>query len=244
MLSIYNDMSFILDLNLNIYEHQSTVCPNMPIRLLNYFMAFMKPMLREHDIYGKKLMKIPVPHFVVFYNGKEEQPEQYIQRLSDAFERSTEEPQLELICKVYNINRGKNKEFLDKCPVLKEYMIFVDYVRGYHKEHKEEGLEAAVAWGIDRCIEENVLRDFLIEHRLEVEKIMELDYTFERRLELQREEGLEEGRDNGIRALLNTLQELKIPVETAIAQVKDKFQLGDIQTEKYMQQYWKGYQRK
>jgi hypothetical protein len=58
------------------------------------------------------------------------------------------------------------------------------------------------------------------------------------------EEGIKKGRDNGIRALLNTLQELKIPVETAIAQVKDKFQLGDIQTEKYMQQYWKGYQRK
>ena len=29
-LSVRNDASFIVDARLSIYEHQSTVCPNMP----------------------------------------------------------------------------------------------------------------------------------------------------------------------------------------------------------------------
>ena len=49
-----------------------------------------------------------VPHFVVFYNGKEDAPDQYDLRLSDAFEKETEDPEIELVCHVYNINSGKN----------------------------------------------------------------------------------------------------------------------------------------
>ena len=36
-LSVRNDASFILDANLSVYEHQSTICPNMPVRSLIYF---------------------------------------------------------------------------------------------------------------------------------------------------------------------------------------------------------------
>jgi hypothetical protein len=138
---------------------------------------------------------------VVFYNGLEDQPEQYEMRLSDAFKKSTDKPDLELTCRVYNINKGKNKEFLAKCQVLREYMIFVDYVRYYQQEEDEDHLDVAINRAIDRCIEENVLKEFLIENRSEVVKVTQLDYTFERQIELEREtvrrESLQEGRMEG-----------------------------------------------
>ena len=128
-LTVRNDAAFVLDSNLSIYEHQSTLCPNMPIRSLIYFTFTIKEMLKGKNIYGRRLLKIPVPKFAVFYNGDEEQPEQYEMSLSSAFEHEAEEPQLELKCTVYNINYGKNKSIMEKCPVLKEYSIFVNSVQ-------------------------------------------------------------------------------------------------------------------
>ncbi len=71
----------------------------------------------------------PRGHFVVFYNGEENRPESEILRLSDCFERHEDEPELELTCRVYNINPGFNSNLLSKCPVLKEYMFFVEEIR-------------------------------------------------------------------------------------------------------------------
>ena len=200
-LSVHNDAAFVLDSNLSIWEHQSSVCPNMPVRSLIYFTNTIEKMIKKRNIYGKGLIKIPTPRFAVFYNGTEEQPEQYDLKLSDAFIHPVKHPELELTCRVYNINKGRNKKLLDGCPVLKEYMIFVDYVREYHAKQDYENLEMAINLAIDRCIHDNVLQDFLIENRSEVVKMTQLDYTFDRQIELEREdarrEGLEEGRKEG-----------------------------------------------
>ena len=196
-LTIRNDAAFVVDASLSIYEHQSTVCPNMPVRNLVYYTTIISKFIKNKNIYGRSLVKIPVPKFVVFYNGDEDQPEEYYMKLSDAFEKKTDKPELELVCKVYNINFGKNKQLLDKCTVIKHYMIFVDYVRLYHKEQELEDLERAINRAIDRCIEENVLADFLKENRSEVVKVTQLDYTFDRQIMLEREEAREEGREEG-----------------------------------------------
>ena len=200
-LSVRNDAAFVLDSNLSIYEHQSTICPNMPVRCLIYFSNIIEKIVKGHNIYGKTLVKIPTPRFAVFYNGAEEQPEQYDLRLSDAFVHKVEKPEIELTCRVYNINYGRNQRLLEDCPFLKEYMIFVDYVRDYHAKQDFENLEMAINLAIDRCILENILRDFLKEHRSEVVKVTQLDYTFDRQIELERidarREGREEGREEG-----------------------------------------------
>ncbi|MGN0153622.1 MAG: hypothetical protein ACI4A3_04175, partial [Lachnospiraceae bacterium] len=196
-LTVHNDASFVLDMNLSIYEHQSTVCPNMPVRSLIYFTSILERMLKNRNIFGRRLIKIPTPRFAVFYNGEEEQPEQYELKLSEAFEHPMENPEIELTCKVYNINYGKNRELLEKCSFLKEYMIFVDYVRENHRINGYENLEHSIETAIDRCIEENVLREFLIEHRSEVVKVVKLDYTFDRQLTLEREDSRAEGRAEG-----------------------------------------------
>lgn len=192
-LTVRNDASFILDANLSLYEHQSTYCPNMPLRDLLYFASIIQKRIKaqKRDIYGGRILKIPVPYFVVFYNGKEDAPDQYDLRLSDAFEKETEDPEIELVCHVYNINSGKNTPLLSKCQTLREYMYFVDMVR---KNNEISGnLEDAIEKAINQCMEENVLRDFLAQHREEVMHVMTLDYTFERRLEMQRAEAIEDG---------------------------------------------------
>ena len=84
----------MLDANLSIYEHQSTLCPNMPLRSMIYFSQIIREMVRNKNIYGSTQVKIPVPYFVVFYNGVEQAPEQYELRLSDAFERQVDHPQM------------------------------------------------------------------------------------------------------------------------------------------------------
>ena len=196
-LSVRNDSAFVLDSNLSIYEHQSSVCPNMPVRCLIYFSNIIEKIVKGHNIYGKTLVKLPTPRFAVFYNGVEEQPEQYDLRLSDAFIHKVEKPEIELMCRIYNINKGHNQKLLEVCPFLKEYMIFVDYVRAYHAEQDYENLELAINLAIDRCIMENVLRDFLKAHRSEVVKVTQLDYTFDRQIELEREDAKREGIGQG-----------------------------------------------
>ena len=68
-LSVRNDSAFVLDSNLSIYEHQSTICPNMPVRCLIYFSNIIEKIVKGHNIYGKTLVKIPTPRFAIFYNG-------------------------------------------------------------------------------------------------------------------------------------------------------------------------------
>ena len=121
------------------------------------------------------------------------------------FEWQVDDPQIELICKVYNINPGNNTEIMEKCPTLREYTYFVELVRANFKENGYEDLGKAINQAIDQCIREDVLKDFLIENRSEVTKVMQLDYTFERQLELEREaassqawqQGMERGRTEG-----------------------------------------------
>ena len=193
-LTVRNDAAFVVDAALSIYEHQSTVCPNMPVRSLIYYTIIISKIIKNKNIYGRGLVRIPVPKFAVFYNGSEDQPEEYELKLSDAFEKETDNPELELVCKVYNINFGKNKKLLDKCDVIREYMLFVDYVRYYHKEQKFENMETAINRAIDRCIEEGVLAEFLRKNMNEVVKVTQLDYTFDRQIELEREDAKREGR--------------------------------------------------
>ena len=201
-LSIRNDAAFVLDMMLSIYEHQSTVCPNMPLRNFFYLANIWKKAVKNRELLSREHIKLPTPKFAVFYNGEEEQPEQYELKLSDAFERPVEDPELELKCMVYNINSGKNESLKSRCPFLREYMIFVDYVRGNLEEEKDsKDLEKAINRAIDRCMEENVLKEFLTERRDEVVKVMTLDYTFERRLELTKRDAtanaLKQGRAVG-----------------------------------------------
>lgn len=205
-LSVRNDAAIIVDEEMGLYEHQSTYSPNVPLRLLIYLVDILKPMIASQDIYGRSLVQIPTPRFAVFYNGKEERPEIEILKLSSAFQNPIEHPEIELTCTVYNINPGNNQKLMDKCPVLKEYTEFVETVRYYQGLDKKEPVRQAVNY----CIKHNILKEFLQLRGDEVIKNMVLDYTFERRIELTKNEYLQKGMQQGMQKLLISLVMKKI----------------------------------
>lgn len=67
-----NDLAFIIDTNLFLYEHQSTYSANMPQRDLFYIASEYQKLVDKKSLYSSKLQKIPAPKFLVFYNGTEE----------------------------------------------------------------------------------------------------------------------------------------------------------------------------
>ena len=194
-LSIRNDAAFIIDYDLTISEHQSSYNPNMPLRSLIYFSTTMQKRIikKKQDIFGRGLIKIPLPHFVVFYNGSENRPEKEILKLSDAYEKASENPELELICTVYNINYYHNSKMLNTCKVLNEYSLFVQKVREQVENLKKYdrmsvSIDEAVKKAIDYCIDHDILKEFLEERGNEVLHVMTFDCTFEAREKLWKEQ--------------------------------------------------------
>jgi hypothetical protein len=231
-LSVRNDAEFVIDFELNIYEHQSTYNPNMPLRGLVYFVEKLDEFIKGKDIYGHRLIKIPTPHFVVFYNGTEKRPEKEVLRLSDAFYHPTDDPELELKCTVYNINPGCNETLLQNCPVLREYMIFVEKVR--HNLDIGMDLEEAVDRAIEECIQESVLVDFLKNRRKEVTKNMVLDYTWEQREEMIRKEEREQGQALQI---VRIFKKNHASDETILAELINELQISSEHAKDYLNQY-------
>ena len=231
-MNVKNDISFLIAHHMNLYEHQSTINPNMPLRDLIYISEQLQVYIKELSIYSTKLQRIPTPSFVVFYNGSDEMPEKVVLRLSDAFEIPVEDPELELKVTVYNINSGKNEELKKKCPVLAEYMTYIDKVRKYaDKMELKEAVEAA----INECIREHVLVDFLKRQKAEVIMLSIYEYDEERELkliraderELGREEGIAQGLEQGIDALTDMCRELGYSDEQIVAEVVKRFDVSE-----------------
>ena len=201
-LSIRNDASFLIDMNMSFYEHQSTYNPNMPLRSMIYYVNALEDWLKRKnlDLFGRKRIQIPTPHFVVFYNGTEKRPEYEEMRLSEAFCHKTDEPEIEVRCRIYNINPDNNRSLKERSAVLEGYTYFVEKVRTYQK--RNVGLEEAVDRAIEDCIENHVLEDFFRDRKDEVKKMTHLDYTWEKREQMIRkeefEDGVAEGMERGI----------------------------------------------
>lgn len=118
-----NDLAFVLSGTLNMYEHQSTYNPNLPVRFLIYLAQEYQAMIEQarESLYGTRQISLPVPQCVVFYNGQRDMPEKQILRLSDAFGDKKYKADVELTVQIYNINYGYNHVLLEKCRMLGEY---------------------------------------------------------------------------------------------------------------------------
>lgn len=204
-----NDISFVFDFELMLYEHQSTVNPNMPLRNLIYVTRVLQRLTKDENLYGRELVSLPVPRFVVFYNGTDLQPGQRVMRLSDAYLRKQESPELELTVKIYNINLGYNTELMQECRLLKEYAQYVEQVRVFAKEMPfEEAVEKAVEY----CIKNGILTEFLSKNRAEAIAMSIFEYDEEKHMKSEREAayrlGKKEGRNEGEQRLAQLLQSL------------------------------------
>ena len=163
----------------------------------------------KEDLYSSKLIRIPSPRFVVFYNGTDTQPERQTLKLSDSYEKEQENPKLELTVTVYNINFGFNEEIMDACRTLKEYAMYVKRVRTYAKQMP---LTEAVEKAVDECISAGILLEFLKKNRAEAIKVSIYEYDeelhFKTLYEEGHETGLARGLEQGERRLADLLQKL------------------------------------
>jgi len=125
-MDLYNDISFEIGGKLIVLvEHQSTINPNMALRLLLYIARVLEKTVKRKSLYSKRRMSIPWPEFYVLYNGQESYPDDTIFRLSDLFEKPEElgiskniRPLLELEARVININEGRNEAIVKRCKKL------------------------------------------------------------------------------------------------------------------------------
>lgn len=167
-----NDVSFLIDCSLNLYEHQSTWNPNMPLRGLGYFARLYEDYVRlnELNIYSETRLKLPKPQYFVFYNGTRNEPDRQVLKLSDSFPDNGMQPHLEVITVVLNINYGHNRELMEKCQALHDYAVFVDTVRRYINQGYIT--RRAVDMAVNECIANDILREFLVRNKTGVMRML------------------------------------------------------------------------
>ena len=192
-----NDLAYILSGTLGMYEHQSTYSQNLPVRFLIYLAQEYQTVIEkaERSLYGIGLISLPTPQCIVFYNGVKEMPEEQTLKLSDAFENKTVKADVELTVRMLNINYGHNKRLMEKCRVLEEYSKLTAVMR----EHMlvEKDLQTALNRAVDQCIEEGILREFLLRNRAEVLGMLLEEFDAEKYERTIRAEGWEEGKEEG-----------------------------------------------
>ena len=172
-----DDASFLLCMSLYMFEQQSSKNPNMPLRFLHYVSDVFRELFSNSMLHRRSMIKIPVPHFVTFYNGLEKWVEDEDEiRLSDMYEIPTDNPELELKVRVININ--EDVHILNKCKTLRDYMTFVNKVR-FKMGVEGDNVRIAVTEAMNECIDEDILVDFFEQHREEVVEVSIYDYDEE-----------------------------------------------------------------
>ncbi len=189
-----NDLAFIIDNKLIILiEHQSTINPNMPVRMLLYIAKEYEKLLLSRGMYSKRRVPIPTPEFYVFYNGIEEQPLEQVLKLSDAFIEKCDT--MELTVKVINVNYEKGAEILERCKALSEYSRFIHMIRSAYE--KTGNMTAAIEESIHRCQKEGVLADFLKRNGGDLVSVLYEALTTEECLAIREEDGYCRGFEEG-----------------------------------------------
>jgi predicted transposase/invertase (TIGR01784 family) len=195
-----NDISFEIGGKLVVLiEHQSTINPNMALRLLFYIARILEKEVEGSRLYSEYQLKIPFPEFFVLYNGTDPFPDTAILRLSDLFEHPQDlglpenpYPLLELEVKVININEGRNEEIVKRCKNLAEYSFFVEKVRFFQKE--SAALEEAIRKAIQYCKKHDILKEYLEIHGSEVLNMLLEEWNTEDAIAYARKEEREEVR--------------------------------------------------
>jgi len=222
-----NDISFEIGGKLVVLiEHQSTINPNMALRLLMYIARLYERLIGDRDLYATKQIALPRPEFFVLYNGEAPYPDEQVCRLSDAFLDPSEftatgrdGPVLELVVKVLNINKGRNEGIAKGCKTLAGYQAFVAKAREYVK--RGDGLEEALKKAVLYCREHDILKEFLKRHAREVINMLTTEWNledakavwFEEGMEMGTERGMEQGMKQGMEEAARNALAKGLPIE-------------------------------
>ncbi len=244
-----NDLSFIIDDIMSLYEHQSTYSPNLSLRGLFYFSAmyrnYIEPM--KQKLYTDSPLRIPFPVYLVFYNGSIEEPERKEILLSDLFIQNGKglQPALECTALLLNINVGHNQELMEKCRILKEYAQFIHTIRS--KISVGLPFQEAVETTVEDCISQNILSEILRKNKAEVIDMILTEYDENEFREFLKEDswkkgheaGVQDGIKTGIREIIRTFTELQLPKEQLLDKLTNSFSLSVEEAEEYIEKYSK-----
>ncbi len=188
-----NDVAFSVgDRRIILSEHQCTINPNMPVRMLMYIAREYEKLMPVKARYSELLYELMAPSFLVFYNGEEDQPGEQVLRLSDAFAEQCElNGKLELEVRVININTDKRHELLEKCGTLRQYSEFIE------KTRKFGGDKSRLEKAVKECIKENILADYLGRKSEEVVNMLMAEYDYETDIEVHSQEAEARGEARG-----------------------------------------------
>ena len=201
----YNDIAMLIDGKIVILiEHQSTINQNMPFRFLEYIARIYEKITTKDEKFGRKLVKLPIPEFYVFYNGKDDYPTESVMKLSDAFMQLGDNSELknqlenanyplEISVKVININVDKENPILKRCGTLKQYSEFIEQVRSNIENAVSEPFTSA----IKQAIKKGFLSDYLNRKSTEVQNMLLAEYDYDTDIAVQRKEAFEDGITQG-----------------------------------------------
>ena len=223
-ISVKNDVSFLIGNNMALFEHQSTFNPNMPLRGLIYFAHLYQSFIEksETSIYGSKLLKIPTPQYIVFYNGVDRKIEdEAVLKLSDSFIVEDKTKGFEWSARVLNVNIGHNRALLDKCRVLWEYSMFIDTAR--KRIGELDNVNDGVVKAVDECIEKGILKDYLLDNKSEVVAMCLVEFDQEKYERTLLEEGIKQGLQQGLQQ--GAFNERRQTIERMLSSGFDKTQI-------------------
>ena len=232
---VYNNIENDVSMEINgcivvLAEHQSTINNNMPFRCLEYLVAHYNRFFTENDKYNTKEIKLPRPECYVFYNGDVAFPQEKVMKLSDAFKdiKGADLPEsisLDLIVKIYNINKAADHPILRKCEALLAYSNFTEYAR----IGKRKGEKNPPKYALDKCKQGPLLTEYFNNLSREEQSMIFGEWDQEKFIEVQKQISYEDGEnDNKIAnaknfLLLNKLSEKEIadccslPLEQVLA---------------------------
>lgn len=242
-----NDLSFIIGDELNLYEHQSTFSPNLPLRGFLYFAsvyrAYIEPM--KQKLYTDSPLYIPFPQYIVFYNGTKEEPGRQELKMSDLYigNGKGKDPALECTAVVLNINLGHNKKLMERCKRLKEYAQLIAAIRKYLEQFQ---FEEAVEYAVEECIRKGILENVLRKNRNEVIEMILEEWDENEFREFLKEESWNEGHEagkkigmeTGIKGIIKVCKEFGVSKEETLEKIKKEFALTQEDAEKYIEEYW------
>jgi hypothetical protein len=202
-MSMRNDVSFLIDTEMNLWEHQSTWNPNMPLRGLLYFAQQYNRSIKDNDlnIFGNTRLMLPTPRYYVFFNGDQAVPDETVLRFTDSVKKP-ELSSIEVEARILNVNAGHNKALMEASRYLREYAELIKRLKAACKGLKDpEDIRSAVAKVVDQCIAKGILQNILEQNKREVIEMFLTEYdekeTMRRLARDERQEGRKEGRQEG-----------------------------------------------
>ncbi|MCL2154775.1 MAG: Rpn family recombination-promoting nuclease/putative transposase [Leptospirales bacterium] len=193
-----NDISFIIYNTLVLLEHQSTISANMPLRMYHYLNYLYEKINSDkpNAIYGRNLVELPNPVFIILYNGTEDYPAEKILNISTGLKKGVLDKKfVYLEVMVININKGRNPELERRCKTLADYASLIEKVREYQKNHT---LEEAIRLAVKYCINNDILKEYLEQHASEVANMLTTEFSMDDALKVARWEGKKDGIEEGI----------------------------------------------